>query len=48
MTDSGMVVEIQGTAESAPFPQSQFTEMMGLATDGIKKLTDIQKKALKI
>lgn len=48
MTDSGMVVEIQGTAESAPFPQSQFTEMMGLATDGIKTLTDIQKKALKI
>jgi ribonuclease PH len=48
MTDSGKIIEIQGTAEHEPFEESQFTEMMVLAKNGIKQLVEIQKKALGI
>jgi ribonuclease PH len=46
MTGRGKLVEIQGTAEDAPFSEKEFIAMMGVARAGIKKLVNIQKKAI--
>ena len=46
LTGTGGIVEIQGTAEHAPFSEAQFNELLSLARAGIAKLTDLQKKAL--
>lgn len=46
LTGSGGIVEIQGTAEHAPFSEEQFQNLLKLARAGIAKLTDIQKQAL--
>jgi ribonuclease PH len=43
MTGSGGIVEVQGTAEKAPFSQETFDELMGLARKGIKELVELQK-----
>ncbi len=45
-TDSGRYVEIQGTAESAPFSREQMTAMLELADSGIDRLVEIQRRAL--
>ncbi|MEM7068833.1 MAG: ribonuclease PH [Pseudomonadota bacterium] len=42
MTGSGGIVEIQGTAEGAPFSRDEFNALMDLASDGIAKLVDMQ------
>ena len=46
MTGSGGIVEVQGTAERAPFSQRELDEMLRLARDGIAKLVGIQRAAL--
>lgn len=46
MTGSGKYVEIQGTAEEAPFSTEEMAIMTGLAARGIAKLTGIQKEAI--
>jgi ribonuclease PH len=46
MTGSGGLVEIQGTAEGAPFSEAQFLEMLALARKGIGELIELQKKAV--
>ena len=46
MTSKGKIVEIQSTAEESPFEIKQLYEMIELATDGIKKLSEIQLKSL--
>ena len=46
MTGSGGFVEIQGTAEGAPFTQEQMNAMLALANKGIKELVAAQKIAL--
>ena len=47
MTDEGGFVEVQGTAENgATYNRAQLDEMLKLAEGGIKKLFEIQKKAL--
>ncbi|MBE0461690.1 MAG: ribonuclease PH [Candidatus Aminicenantes bacterium] len=46
-TDSGQIVEIQATAEKAPFIKKDFNELLVLAEKGIKKLIKIQKDVLK-
>ncbi|GLS22313.1 ribonuclease PH [Labrys miyagiensis] len=46
MTGAGGLVEIQGTAEGAPFSEAQFLEMLALARKGIGELVDLQKKAV--
>ncbi len=43
MTGKGGIVEIQGTAEGAPFSESEFLELMALARSGINKLVDLQR-----
>jgi ribonuclease PH len=46
MTGGGGLVEIQGTAEGAPFSDEQFTEMLRLARKGIGELVSLQKSVL--
>jgi len=46
MTGSGLFVEVQGTAERAPFDRSELDALLGLATDGITELTRLQREAL--
>lgn len=46
MTGSGKFVEIQGTAESAPFTKKQMDNMSEIAQQGIKELLQAQKQAL--
>jgi ribonuclease PH len=43
MTGSGGIVEVQGTAEKAPFSPERFDELMTLARKGIKELVSLQK-----
>ena len=46
MTGSGKFVEVQGTAESAPFTGKQMERMTETAQDGIRELLKAQKKVL--
>ena len=46
MTGSGGIVEIQGTAEGAPFSEEQFAQLLALAKSGIGRLVDLQKMAI--
>jgi ribonuclease PH len=46
MTDTGKLIEVQGTAEGDPFSFDEMNEMLSLANDGIKELFDAQKSAL--
>ena len=43
MTGSGGIVEVQGTAETTPFTEEKFTELMALAKKGIGELVQLQK-----
>ncbi len=43
MTGNGGIVEVQGTAETVPFSQEQFDQLMLLAKKGIKELVYLQK-----
>jgi len=46
LTQSGGIVEIQGTAEQAPFSEAQFAELMRLAKLGTTRLFEAQLAAL--
>jgi ribonuclease PH len=46
LTDAGGIVEIQGTAEKAPFAESQFLTMLSLARTGAAALFAAQRKAV--
>ncbi|HWV22418.1 MAG TPA: ribonuclease PH [Devosia sp.] len=46
MTGSGKFVEIQGTAEGAPFDRAELDALMTLAGKGISELTLLQQAAL--
>jgi ribonuclease PH len=39
-------IEIQGTAERAPFGRGDLDELLDLASDGIRQLIDLQTAAL--
>ncbi|MBL8567001.1 MAG: ribonuclease PH [Hyphomicrobiaceae bacterium] len=43
MTGSGGIVEVQGTAETVPFSQESFDQLMLLAKKGIAELASLQK-----
>lgn len=45
-TGTGRFIELQGTAERAPFSREQMDEMLILAEGGINKLFEIQRMAL--
>ncbi|MCT8990003.1 ribonuclease PH [Chelativorans sp. SCAU2101] len=46
MTGSGGIVEIQGTAEGAPFSEEEFQALLALARKGIARLIELQKMAV--
>jgi ribonuclease PH len=46
MTDTGKLIEVQGTAEEEPFSFEEMEAMLALAKNGINELFDIQKAAL--
>jgi ribonuclease PH len=46
LTGRGGIVEIQGTAEEAPFSQGQFMELLTLAQKGVTELVAAQKACL--
>ena len=46
MTGAGGLVEIQGTAEGAPFTRAQMNRLLDLAETGIRRLVALQKAAL--
>ena len=46
MTESGGMIEIQGTAEGAPFSRSEMQAMLDLAQRGIAQLVAAQRAAL--
>lgn len=46
LTGSGGIVEIQATAEGAPFDEAEFSRMLALARAGIADLTARQRAAL--
>ncbi|MFA4967582.1 MAG: ribonuclease PH [Candidatus Margulisiibacteriota bacterium] len=47
MTESGGLVEVQGTAEGKPFTREEMDKLIDKARDGIEKLIIEQKKAVK-
>ena len=46
MTESGGIIEIQGTAEKYPFTKDQLDEMITSASIGIKDIVSFQKSCL--
>ena len=46
MSEGGGMIEIQGTAEGAPFSREQLDAMVDLAAGGIERLVDLQKQCL--
>ncbi|MBX3455589.1 ribonuclease PH [Ferrovibrio sp.] len=48
LTDSGAIVEVQGTAEHEPFSETAFLDLMRLARKGVTELTVLQRQAVGI
>ncbi len=46
MTGRGLLVEVQGTAEKAPFTRSELEALLDLAAQGIAELHDMQRRAV--
>lgn len=46
MADDGGIIEVQGTAEGAPFSEHELADMLALAKAGIGELHRLQKQAL--
>ena len=48
ITGAGGLVEIQCTAEGAPFNEEQLAQMLNLAKQGVATITELQQQALEI
>ena len=46
MSGRGLLVEVQGTAEGAPFTREELDRLLDLAAGGIKELHDLQRRAV--
>ncbi len=46
-TDAGELIEVQGTAEKAPFSRADFDQILTLALKGIDQLLEAQRHALR-
>ncbi len=46
MTGAGAFVEVQGTAEHAPFPKERLDDLLALASSGVGRLIGLQRRAL--
>lgn len=45
MTGSGSFIDVQGTAEGAPFNKTELDSLLELAAHGCRELTELQEKA---
>jgi ribonuclease PH len=45
-TDDGRYIELQGTAETTPFPREQLDRLLDLANAGIDRLHQVQREVL--
>ena len=45
MDNEGRFIEVQGTAEAAPFTEDELRQLTAVAADGISQLTDQQQTA---
>lgn len=48
MTESGKIIEIQGTAEKHPFSREELDKLIDLGTEGINQIVKLQKEALEL
>ena len=48
MTGSGMMIEVQGTAEKKPFSEKDLEGLIKLAKGGVESLVTLQKKLIKL
>jgi ribonuclease PH len=48
MTGQGLLVEVQGTAERAPFSRTDLNDLLDLAEVGIAELLDLQRQAAEV
>ncbi len=48
LTDAGGIVEVQGTAERAPFSEAAFASLLALARGGTRALFARQREALEV
>jgi ribonuclease PH len=46
MSGRGLLVEVQGTAERAPFTRAELDQLLDLAASGIGELHDLQRRAV--
>jgi len=46
MTGGGGLVEVQGSAEGAPFTEAELMQMLALARTGVGRLVALQKAAI--
>ena len=46
MTEKGLFIEVQGTAEGAPFDRDRLNRLLDLAARGIRQLTAMQRESL--
>lgn len=46
MSGRGLLVEVQGTAEGAPFTREELDQLLDLAAGGIEELHDLQRQAV--
>ncbi len=46
MTGNGAYIEVQGSAEGAPFNRSQLDDMLSMGEEGIRQIFEAQKAAL--
>ena len=44
MTGGGLLVEVQGTGEKAPFSRTEFDQLLTLAEQGIMQITAVQEQ----
>ena len=44
MTGDGRFIEVQGTAEGAPFSRTSHDALLGLAETGIRRLVEMQRE----
>jgi len=47
MTDTGKFIEVQGTAEGAPFDRARMNRLMDLGAIGVRQMIGHQREALK-
>ncbi len=48
MSGRGLLVEVQGTAERAPFTRDELDQLLDLAATGISELHDLQRQAVTV